>query len=275
MRGTRTRLATAAVAFAVVAGGMLWALTGEATPSAQLDLAVFGAGGGVSQSGTYGVESLLGQPAAEPSEGEGVSLTPGGIVERIRLTDACPESDGPVDNQGCPAGVATTTILHVTDQRPLGTTCGQVGQRTCSFPQAGARVKVFDRNKLDGLTIMRRDGGSVTLTKNPNSQLYDDIFESETAFESAGAAEFGCVADSLGTCVAGVQKPTDLLLLARFEDASRTIYAGRSLRTSGFADTDGDGTRDRATETLEVVKVIDRNGAVSYRGGRNTSIVVV
>ena len=248
-----------------------WASSEEA-PAMELTLSGFGGGGGETGSSSYGVRAAITEVAADELVGNGVSVLPGPSAAISSAVDGCPGLDGPDDYAGCPVAVRTTTVLMVTDQRAKSPACG--GSRTCSLPRAGALVEVYDRSRLSGLTIARRDGGTVTLTKNPESQYYDDIFESPAAYTEAGAAAFGCTADATGTCTAGIRSTGDLLALVRFADGSKTIYVGRSVAAADFVDTNGDGKADLTTQKLQVNKTIDRDGVATYSGAKNTFVAV-
>lgn len=240
-------LAVAAVtALGTTAG--LTILTG--TPPAELSLPTFGGGGETSSSDGFGVQSILGQPEAEASEGGTFALVPGPVVASLFVTDACPGADGSDAYAGCRAGIRVTTVLHTRDS---------------ITPMSFAQAKVFKRDKLQRLTITTREGAAVTLSRNPDDGLLDDIFESSTAASEAGAATFGCTADATGTCTAGVSEVGDLLVIVRFPDGTKTVYAGRSLDPGSFVD-------GLATETVQVQKHVAKDGAVSYPGGK---VVVV
>lgn len=247
-----------------------WASSEEA-PAMELTLSGFGGGGGETGSSSYGVRAALTEVAADELAGDGVSVVPGPSAALSSAVDGCPGLAGPESYAGCPVAVRTTTVLKVTDQRAMSPACG--GTTSCSLPQAGAIIEVYDRSRLKGLTIARRDGGTVALTRNPESQYFDDIFESPAAYTQAGAAAFGCTADATGTCTAGVRSTGDLLALVRFADGSKTIYVGRSVAAADFVDTNGDGRADLTTQNLQVIKKIDGKGVVTYSGAKNTFVV--
>ena len=256
-RAVRTTITTVVTAVAAVALAILGfsMVAASETPVAELTVPTFGGGGGTSEStdGAVAVESLLGQPDVEVSEGGGVALVPGAIGASVTVTDACPGVEGPLKYEGCPSAVTTSLSLKITDQRSRPTACGN-GQPTCTVIESAAPLKLYDRTKFVGLTIALRTGGSVRLTKNPDAALYDDIFESSAA-NAAAAANYACTTDAAGRCTAGVRAAGDLLLLARFPDGSKTIYVGRTLSALNFVDTDGDTRVDLATEAVRGLSV--------------------
>ena len=182
--------------------------------------------------------------------------------------DACPLSAGRAEYQGCPVADKNVVQLHIIDQAKRGD-CGGAG--SCKRLLSGAAVKVFDRNKLNGLAITLLNGSVVTLTKNPDGQLYDDVYESTVAF----AAQVGkCMTDTSGTCLAGEQAVGDYLVVVKSIDAeTRTIvYTGLPKSPSDFVDTNGDALGDLATKEFQVIKVIRKDGVVEFKGGKKTVV---
>ena len=182
--------------------------------------------------------------------------------------DACPLTAGRAEYQGCPVADKNVVQLHIIDQAKRGD-CGGAG--SCKRPLSGATVKVFDRNKLNGLALTLLNGSVVTLTKNPDGQSYDDIYESNTAF----AAQVGkCMTDASGTCLAGEKVVGDYLVVVKSVDAeTKTIvYTGLPKSPADFVDTNADALGDLATKEFQVIKVVRKDGVVEFKGGKKTVV---
>jgi hypothetical protein len=183
--------------------------------------------------------------------------------------DACPLVAGP--HQGCPFGDRNTVELHIIDQAKSGA-CPD-GAGSCRQPLSGAKVRVFDRNRLNGLTIATLDNGActgpgVTLTKNPDGTLYDDIFECAPA----SAFVSSCITDSLGVCIAGESGTGDYLVVVKFQSVDVKGYTGLPKGPGDFIDSDGDGRLDLASKEFQFIKVNRKDGSVQFQGGRKTVI---
>jgi len=176
--------------------------------------------------------------------------------------DACPAIAGRPEFQGCPVGDKNTVVLHTIDQAKSGACPG--GKGSCKSPLADAEVKVFDRNKLNGLTITTLDATTVTLTKNPNGQLYDDIFESANA---ASAQVGSCTTDTSGVCIAGEPSTGDYLVIVKSTDviASKTAYTGLPKSPSDFIN-------GLASKEFQFIKVIKKDSSKQLAGGSKKSL---
>ncbi len=182
--------------------------------------------------------------------------------------DGCPTTPGAIDHQGCPVADKNTVQLHVLDLAKRGD-CGGAG--SCKKPLSDAAVKVFDRNKLANLQITMLNGSTTILTKNPDGQLYDDIYESSKAV----TAQVGkCTTDASGVCVAGEQVVGDYLVLVKSVDGETgtIVYSGLPKSPGDFVDTNGDGLGDFATNEFQVIKVIRKDGVVEFKGGSKTVV---
>lgn len=185
--------------------------------------------------------------------------------------DACPTVDGSAERQGCPVADENKVELHVVDQAKSGR-C-PAGAGACKLPLAGAQVKVFDRNQLNGLTISLRGGGTATLVKNPEGSLYDDIFEAAESNANALAAPFGCVTNASGTCLAGEAAVGDYLVIVKVVDPDvGTVYTGKPKSPADFADTNGNGSGDLAFKDFQILKVFRKDGTVQIGGGSKTVV---
>ena len=184
--------------------------------------------------------------------------------------DACPLSAG--QYQGCPVGDANLVELHVINQDGDKTRCDPPAG-SCKSPITGAEVKVFDRNKLNGLTITTLDAAQAALTKNPDGSLYDDIYESVEANASALAAPFGCVTTD-GSCIAGEESTGDYLVILKYvdTDTGKNVYTGKPKSGSDFVDTNSDGLDDLASKDFQVIKVFKRDGTIQFSGGKKTVV---
>ncbi|MEM4282680.1 MAG: right-handed parallel beta-helix repeat-containing protein, partial [Candidatus Woesearchaeota archaeon] len=188
-----------------------------------------------------------------------------GAGQSATLFDQCPGIDGRALYNGCPFADRNIVSLHVIDQAKSGACPGGAG--SCKFPIAGASIRVFDRNRLAGLTIIGLDGGAITLTKNPSGSLYDDIFESDVA-NSVAKSSF-CTTDSFGSCYAGERVVGDYLVIVKYVDGQtgRIVYTGLPKSASDFVDSDGDTIVDLATKDFQIMKTIRRDGSVQVLGG--------
>ena len=134
-------------------------------------------------------------------------------------------------------------------------------------------LRVFDRNKLNGLSITALDGATITLTKNPDGSLYDDIFES--AATNTQAKVGACVTGSDGQCSAGEVVIGDFLVIAKYFDArtGKTVYTGKPVSSDDFKDTNGDGIRDLAVKDFHIMEVFEKDGTVQFTGGKKTVVM--
>lgn len=182
--------------------------------------------------------------------------------------DACPTTAGRLEYQGCPVADKNIVQLHIIDQAKRGD-CSGAG--SCKRPLSNAAVKVFDRNKLNGLSITLLNGSMVTLTKNPDGQLYDDLYESS---HGAAARVGKCTTDTNGTCLAGEHAVGDYLVVVKSADAETgtIVYTGLPKSPADFADTNADGLGDLATKEFQVIKVIRKDGVVEFKGGKKTVV---
>ncbi len=204
-------------------------------------------------------------------------------------TDFCPGVKGKYS--GCPYQDKNhVDIVHAIFQK--GGVTKQFAQQTCpngasscklAFPDT--EVIVFDRNKLNGLTITKRDGSMVTLTKNPDSSLYPDIFESGVARQKAMIGS--CKTDNNGDCSVGDPYLGDFLVIVRGLNIPMLItgdlgfvYAGQNKGASDFVDTDKDGVVDTATKYFQFLLTINcPSGAtditqcsLQYQGGGSKTV---
>jgi hypothetical protein len=114
-------------------------------------------------------------------------------------------------------------------------------------PVAGSRVKVFDRDRLNGLEITLLDGSQVTLTKNPDGSLYPDIFLST---EAKAAQVSSSITGTHGRAICGEDAPGNYLVIVYFKDDSgKEVFAGKPKSLDEFVDADGDGNIDPITDT--------------------------
>ncbi|MEM4321870.1 MAG: LamG-like jellyroll fold domain-containing protein, partial [Candidatus Woesearchaeota archaeon] len=219
----------------------------------------------VSQSAVSHVSIVVGvEPVTEAvvvnvsvSEGFAVVTNGGvsqivGVGESVVVLDQCRDLVGRGLYNGCPLADKNVVSLHVIDQAKSGACPG--GVPSCKLALGGAEVKVFDRNRLAGLTINSLDGGVVVLTKNPSGSLYDDIFESAVA-DSAAKVSF-CTTDVFGVCYAGERVVGDYLVILRYVDTQtgKTVYTGLPKGPDDFVDSDGDGLVDVAVKDFRLLR---------------------
>ncbi|MFQ5892688.1 MAG: extracellular solute-binding protein [Nitrospinota bacterium] len=207
--------------------------------------------------------------APKDSDGDDVPDDFDGVI------DACPLTPGLVERQGCPVGDANLVELHVVDLAKSGEclTVTGVDSSSCKFPIEGAAIKVFDRNQLNGLTITALDGSSVTLTKNPDGSLYDDIYESSAA--NASALMGSCTTDASGQCIAGEEGVGDYLVIVKVGEpkpGTAAAYTGKPKGPGDFVDTNADGLGDLASKDFQIIMVIKSDGSVQISGGSKTVV---
>jgi hypothetical protein len=189
---------------------------------------------------------------------------------QVHNLDACPTAAGPY--QGCPVGDANLVEIQITDRASGGSCPG--GGSTCTLPVEGASIKVFDRNKLNGLTITLRDGGTTTLGPNPSASLYDDIYEAPESNSQAKVSPFGCVTNSTGRCIAGENATGNYLVIVKYVDSStKIVYTGKTKAPADFQDTNGDSVPDLASLNFLIMKLIRRDGTVQLSGAQQTVVV--
>lgn len=203
-------------------------------------------------------------PLTMTVNGTTLTLNPG------QTTDQC-RADGNIAGTGCPVADQIKVELHIIDQAKTGA-CSGAG--SCKQPVALAGVRVFDRNRLKGLSIALPDGSNVSLTKNPDGSLYDDIFESSNANAQAKVA--ACTTLSNGQCFAGESRIGDLLVIVKVVDVAtgKAIYAGRPKSPEDFMDSNGDGVPDLAVKDIQIIKTLKRDGTVEFGGGNKTVLSI-
>ncbi|HLC65271.1 MAG TPA: MopE-related protein [Candidatus Nanoarchaeia archaeon] len=163
--------------------------------------------------------------------------------------------DGKVDfgdTVNCPAADKVSVELHTIDQAKTNY-CG-AGRGSCKEPIQGARVKVFDRDNADFQSAF---------TKNPSGTLYDVVYESDIGLIGS------CITDSSGSCLAVEQGAGTYLVIIKYvdEETNSNIYVGRPKSPSDFVDVNGDGKRDMATKEIQIIKVLEKGGRITFRGG--------
>lgn len=134
--------------------------------------------------------------------------------------DACPNTPGFADLQGCPVGDSNLVDLHIVDQAKTGA-CNSSG--TCDFPIEGAQVRVFDRNDQDFQATYG--------TKNPDGSIYDQIFENDIGRVGS------CITKADGACTAGEETIGDYLVIVKFIDSEtgKIVYTGKPKSPEDFA----------------------------------------
>lgn len=115
-------------------------------------------------------------------------------------------------------------------------------------PVSGAKVKVFDRDVLNGLEVTLLDGiTKVSLTKNPDGSLYPDIFES---LEAKAAQVSSCTTDIDGHAICVEATPGNYLVLVEFVDIDgRKVISGKPKSLEDLVDVDADGNIDLINHT--------------------------
>jgi hypothetical protein len=161
--------------------------------------------------------------------------------------------------------IHSTLLLHIIDQQQPRTACPNL-EGSCKLPQAGALVRAFSRDALTGVVLPLLDGLTlVTLTRNPDPELYPDIFENAPQVDPALLAG-ECTTNSSGSCPAIVPVADDYLVIVRFQDGDVVVYTGRNVGDDDFVDTDGNGSGDVAAHELQILKFLRQDGQVEYGG---------
>ncbi|MEM7823984.1 MAG: NosD domain-containing protein, partial [Candidatus Aenigmatarchaeota archaeon] len=173
--------------------------------------------------------------------------------------DICDGVAGPFT--GCPVADKTSVELHIIDQAKSGACEGGAG--SCKLPLEFVEIRVYDRNNP---TFQAAYG------KNPSGTLYAAIFDDL----NLGSAIIGsCLTDSTGSCLAPEPNTGDFLVLARYIDFStgKNITIGRPKSASDFVATTVNGMPAKlATKDMQVIKTIQKDGTVSYKGGSKTVV---
>jgi len=156
--------------------------------------------------------------------------------------DACKNTVGRPEYQGCPVGDENLVELHVIDRAKIF--CGGAG--SCKVPIENEEVRVFDRNDPDF---------QANFKKNPSGTLYPAVYE-------ADIGRIGnCITNASGRCIAGEEQIGDYLVIVKFTDpeTGKIIYTGKPKSPSDFVDTDSDGIADLASKDFQIIKVIKKD----------------
>jgi len=166
--------------------------------------------------------------------------------------DACPETFGLSERQGCPVGDKNTVFLHTVNLGGKGSTKVQLD---------GAEVRVFDRNDA----LFQSTYG----TKNPSGTIYNTVFENDFGRIST------CTTGGTGMCIAGEETVGDYLVIVKFDDTDGTgkiVYTGLPKSPGDFVDTNGDGIDDLATKDFQFIKVLKKGEFKNFGGGKKTVV---
>ncbi|GAB4448753.1 MAG: hypothetical protein Kow0031_31280 [Anaerolineae bacterium] len=195
-------------------------------------------------------EFVLGVP--QDTDGDGLPDDFDGV------TDHCPTLAGPADRQGCPAAVAVDFTLHTIDQPRSG---------LCPGPGVSCRGAAAVEARLFDVAdpAFQSAYGHI----HPLNAIYDQLFEAGIGL--AG----GCVTGSDdGRCLAGLPRPGNYLAIVKYvgsvSGADSTVYMGKPVTPPDFSDSTGDGLADLALKRFRLIRVIKKNGAIRYQGGRRT-----
>ena len=183
--------------------------------------------------------------------GQEVTIAPGQILLLTPVTDtdgdgvtdaddACVNTPGRIEFQGCPVGDENEVVLHTVDRTK--TRCPG-GAGSCKEPIVGAVVRVFDRND----SAFRTTYG----TKNPSGTIYNQVFEND-------AGRVGtCTTDATGKCIAGEETIGDYLVIVKYVDQETSLiaYTGLPKSPSDFVD-------NLALKDFQYIKVVPKSGAV-------------
>lgn len=237
----------------------------------RLDNAAVESGGGIVGSAEYTMDASAGRTGAGETQSETFAVRPPDAAPNEG--DACPDVVGTASRQGCDVVLDTFLALRIYDEANSGACRSASGTdaTSCVVRVGQAKVKVFDRDRLNGLRITTRTGRRVVLSKNPGNWLYDDIFESPEAVV-AQAARLGCTTGDNGRCLAGLRAKGQHLFVIRWTaPEANVVYTGQPYGLKAFTDSDGDGVTDLVSRSRWISKTIKPDGSIQYRGNGNAS----
>lgn len=163
--------------------------------------------------------------------------------------DACSDTLGYADRQGCLYANKNFVRLHIIDMPKRGD-CN--GADSCKLPLEAAEIKVFDRNDADFQALW---------TKNPPGTFYEEVF-------GAGIGLVGsCTTDADGYCAAGEEYKGEFLMIVKYFDleSGQTVYTGSPKGPSDFVD-------GVAVNEFQIIKVIRKDGTIDCKAGRKTVV---
>jgi len=181
--------------------------------------------------------------------------------------DACPDAAGPVEQNGCPYVDEAHVTMRIIDYRQNGV-CGHNkwgwARHSCTVDLEAVSVKMFDRED---------EKFSEAYGRWPSRRKLDEIYEAGIGLNGM------CTTDASGKCKVGQDNPGKYFVIAKFvdDDSSKTVYVGKFkdhwLRGFGCwwkgpdDEADADATSPtQITKKLQITKLIQKNGDVSYLG---------
>jgi parallel beta-helix repeat protein len=188
-----------------------------------------------------------------------------GIADDV---DDCPDAAGPLEQNGCPYVDEAHVTMRIIDYQRSGV-CGHNkwgwARRSCTVDLEAAGVKMFDRED---------ENFSKEYGRWPSRRKLDDIYR-----ENIGLTGM-CTTDKQGKCkVVGQDNPGKYFVVAEYVDGDshKTVYVGKFKDHwyHGFGcwwkwpedDADTDVTSPTlVTKKLQITKLIQKNGYVSYIG---------
>jgi len=187
-----------------------------------------------------------------------------GIADDV---DDCPDAAGPVEQNGCPYLDEAHVTMRIIDYRLSGV-CGRNkwgwARRSCTVDLEAVGVKMFDRED---------EKFNEAYGRWPSKRKLDDIYEAQIGLSG------GCTTDTNGKCQVGQDNPGKYFVVAKFvdDDSHKTVYVGKFKDhwLHGFGcwwkwpddEADDDVTSPtQITKKLQITKLIQKNGYVSYLG---------
>lgn len=157
--------------------------------------------------------------------------------------DACPDTYGDPDWQGCPYADEVEGRLHIVDVAGTGA-CPGPGN-SCWVYLENVEVRVYNRS--DPIFIAKWTG-------HPDTADFPDIFTDDAGLVGS------CTTNSSGICTAGEVEPGEYLILGKYYDEAtgKTVYISAYKNPDDFVD-------GLATKDLRFMKHIKNNGQVEYK----------
>jgi parallel beta-helix repeat protein len=157
--------------------------------------------------------------------------------------DACPDTPGNPDWQGCPYADEVEVKMHIVDVAGTGA-CPGPGNSCWVYPE-GVEVRVYDRE--DPTFIAK-------WTSHPDAADLPEIFADEIGLVGS------CTTNASGVCTAGEEEPGEYLVLGKYYDEAedKTVYISAYKNADDFVE-------GLATKDLQFMKQIKNNGQVDYK----------
>lgn len=152
-------------------------------------------------------------------------------------------------------------LLHIIDKTK--SECPN-SSGSCKLPLEGVHFKVFDRNIINQLTGV----------KNPKSEDYEDVWNEYYSDTDISSAKIGsCTTNIDGSCLVYEYYQGDFLVIGKYITPEGVIvFDGKPKSMEDWEDTNSDGVEDTAFKDFQLIKVIAKDGTVSYKTGGKATI---